>query len=185
MLAISGCLLTRYNRAVFGAFKKDLPVKGLIKACIATAVTVMFTTTPNFAQDLEQELIDRIKPVGEVCIAGQVCRAEETEADTTESVADAVDAEGPASAGETPVAASARSGEDIYNKSCVICHAAGVAGAPKLTDAAAWESRLANGREAVTQNAINGMGGMPPRGTCMDCSDEELDAAVEYMLQGL
>ena len=161
-------------------------MRGLIRASVAI-VAVMFTMLSVSAQDLEQELIDRIKPVGEVCIDGQECRASQSADAATDAATSVADATGEAaeSSAEAAVASAARSGEEIYNKSCVICHAAGVAGAPKLADSAAWEPRLANGRDMVLQNSINGLGGMPPRGTCMDCSDEEMSAAVDYMLQGL
>ncbi len=77
----------------------------------------------------------------------------------------------------------AQSGEDVYNRSCLSCHAAGVAGAPVPGDADAWAPRLAKGREALLRSVKEGMPpGMPPMGMCMGCSDEELAAAVDYML---
>lgn len=72
-------------------------------------------------------------------------------------------------------------GKTIYDTKCMACHAAGVAGAPKLGDKAAWEPRIAAGMDAMMANVINGKNAMPPKGTCMDCSDEDLKAAVEYM----
>ena len=68
-----------------------------------------------------------------------------------------------------------------YNKSCVICHAAGVADAPKTGDAAGWEPRLAKGMDVLVQSVQNGMNAMPPKGMCMDCSDEEYQALIEFM----
>lgn len=85
--------------------------------------------------------------------------------------------------------AAARSGDDVYNSSCMACHAAGIAGAPKLGEHAAWNDRLAKGLDTLVQHAIDGFQGdtgvMPPRGTCGTCSDDELKAAVEYMLSQL
>ncbi|MCL4132937.1 UNVERIFIED_CONTAM: hypothetical protein GTU68_017445 [Idotea baltica] len=75
-----------------------------------------------------------------------------------------------------------RSGEDIFNKSCTACHSSGAAGAPKLV-AADWESRLAQGVDTLYANAIGGVRGMPAKGLCMDCSDDEMKAAVDYMLE--
>jgi cytochrome c5 len=62
-----------------------------------------------------------------------------------------------------------------------------VAGAPKLGDKAAWEPRIAKGKDALVQSAINGLPGtaMPPKGTCAACTDEDLEAAVEYMLSSV
>ncbi|MBP0050071.1 cytochrome c5 family protein [Marinobacterium sp. AK62] len=83
----------------------------------------------------------------------------------------------------SPAAAMAeRSGEEVYNTKCSVCHAAGVAGAPKLGDAAAWAPRAEKGVDALLATAISGINAMPPKGTCMDCSDTELKSAIQYML---
>jgi cytochrome c5 len=79
-------------------------------------------------------------------------------------------------------AAAGADGEAIYGKACIACHASGAAGAPKLGDKAAWEPRIALGMDALLQTAISGKGAMPPRGTCGACSDDDLKAAIEYML---
>lgn len=78
--------------------------------------------------------------------------------------------------------APARSGRAIYSVSCVSCHGYGMRGAPKVTDAAAWASRLAQGKDKMYQHVIEGMGWMPRRGTCFTCSDDEVKAAVDYMV---
>lgn len=75
-----------------------------------------------------------------------------------------------------------RSGEEIVNGVCAGCHGAGIAGAPKMGDNAAWAGLWANGIDTTTTNAINGKGGMPPRGGS-DATDEELRAAVVYMFK--
>jgi cytochrome c5 len=77
---------------------------------------------------------------------------------------------------------AATSGEEIYNTKCSVCHASGVAGAPKFGDKEAWAPRIAQGMETLMQHATNGLRAMPPKGTCMDCTDEQLKAAVEYMV---
>lgn len=77
----------------------------------------------------------------------------------------------------------ARSGKSIYNVSCIACHDYGVAGAPKMGDVAAWASRLEQGIETVYANAINGIRGMPARGLCMDCSDDEIMASIDYIIE--
>lgn len=80
-------------------------------------------------------------------------------------------------------AAAAHPGEQTYNRSCFSCHAAGVAGAPKVGDAEAWAPRVAKGREALLAATINGLPpGMPARGLCSSCSDEELKQAIDYMV---
>ncbi len=74
-----------------------------------------------------------------------------------------------------------RSGEAIYNSICKACHEAGVAGAPKTGDKAAWAPRLATGAANLLKTATNGKGAMPARGGAPDLSDDELKAAVTYL----
>jgi len=88
----------------------------------------------------------------------------------------------PSLGADTTVPAPARSGRAIYSVSCVSCHGYGMRGAPKVTDAAAWAPRLAQGKDKMYQHVIEGMGWMPRRGTCSTCSDEEVKAAVDYMV---
>ena len=75
-----------------------------------------------------------------------------------------------------------RTGEAIYNTVCTACHAAGVAGAPKTGDKAAWAPRIATGAAALLASATNGKNAMPPRGGATDLTDAELKAAVEYLV---
>ena len=76
------------------------------------------------------------------------------------------------------------SGEQVYQKSCLACHASGAAGAPKLGDVAAWKPRVSKGKDALYASAFKGVPGtaMMARGTCASCSDKELKAAVDFML---
>lgn len=82
---------------------------------------------------------------------------------------------------EQAVAASSADGEAIYKQYCSACHMAGIAGAPKKGDNAAWEGRKAQGMDTLLHNALNGIRAMPPRGTCMSCGEAELKAAIGYM----
>jgi cytochrome c5 len=107
----------------------------------------------------EQLVAERIAPDGHLSMAGQV-----------------------ASVSSSASAGVARSGADIYATNCIACHSSGVAGAPILGDVAAWSARLSKGIETVYSNAINGIGAMPARGTCMDCSDDEVIAAIDHIL---
>ena len=72
-----------------------------------------------------------------------------------------------------------------YMASCFACHSTGAAGAPKVGAgmSAEWEPRLEKGLDAVVQNAINGINTMPAKGLCFDCTDEDLRAIVEYMIE--
>ena len=107
--------------------------------------------------------IERIKPVGEACVEGQDC--------------------GGAAAAAAPAAGAApRSGDQVFNSVCQGCHATGAAGAPKVGDKAAWGPRIGQGKPTLYTHAIGGIRAMPPKGTCMNCSDDEIKAAVDYMV---
>jgi len=73
-------------------------------------------------------------------------------------------------------------GQKIYQTSCQACHATGAAGAPKLGDKEAWAPRIATGMDALLTSATNGKNAMPPKGACMSCSEDDLKAAIEYMV---
>jgi len=85
---------------------------------------------------------------------------------------------------EPPAAKVSMAGDKVYAKSCVSCHGSGAAGAPKLGDKAAWSARIAKGNDTLYTSAIKGITGtaMLPKGTCAACSDDELKAAVDYMV---
>ncbi|MFT7559082.1 MAG: cytochrome c5 [Flavobacteriales bacterium] len=128
-------------------------------AVMLSAAVALFSV---FAFASGETLQERIAPVGEVCMAGDECAA-------------AVQA---VSADSGP-----RSGEVVYKAACVNCHSGAIPTAPALGDAAAWSARLAKGIDVLYTNALNGLGGaMPPKGLCMDCSADELNAAVDYMI---
>jgi cytochrome c5 len=79
-----------------------------------------------------------------------------------------------------PAAAGSRSGEQIYKAICGACHEAGVAGAPKTGDKAAWAPRVALGLDGLMKSAIAGKNAMPPRGGS-DANDVELARAIVYI----
>jgi cytochrome c5 len=112
----------------------------------------------------EEIVLENIKPVGQVYIAG-VSEPEAAPAVDTVAAAD-----GP------------KSGEEVYNGTCVSCHGTGAAGAPKFGDKAAWAPRIATGMDALLANATKGLNAMPPKGLCMACSEAELQSAIEYMV---
>lgn len=81
-----------------------------------------------------------------------------------------------------PVAASP-DGESVYAKICGRCHSTGEYGSPRLGDTAAWTPRFHEGVDHLLDQAINGLGAMPPRGGVEDLSDADVRAAIVYMLQ--
>lgn len=94
----------------------------------------------------------------------------------------------PVAAGAATAATGASSdpGKATYDKACFACHAQGIAGAPKYGDVAAWESRVAQGRDTLLQHALDGFTGqtgvMPARGGNPTLGDAEIGAALDYML---
>jgi cytochrome c5 len=73
-----------------------------------------------------------------------------------------------------------RTGEDLYNAVCMACHAAGIAGAPKIGDKGQWAPRIATGLDAMLKVVLSGKGAMPPKGGS-DATEEELKRAVVFM----
>lgn len=127
-----------------------------------TAAALMIAAAVAVADTRTQAISERLRPIGEVCMAGEACTGGGTVA-----VAEA----------------QAREPGEIYRTKCSSCHDTGVGGAPKQGDAAAWEPRIAKGMDVLFDHAWNGFNAMPPRGICMDCSEEEIRATVEYMVE--
>jgi cytochrome c5 len=128
------------------------------KAFICICVGVFSVLAVQAQEMSEDDIKARIHPIGKVHVAGA----------------------------KTVVASSGpRAGSDIYTKACVACHSVGVLNAPKFQDAADWAPRMEKGFDTVWQNAINGIGAMPPMGTCGDCSNDEIKAAIEHMIEGI
>ncbi|WP_303290249.1 cytochrome c5 family protein [Marinobacter sp. SS5-14b] len=113
---------------------------------------------------VEDEIRARIQPIGEVCLQGEEC--------------------GEAAAAPAASASSgARSGSEVYDSACMACHTTGAAGAPMIGNAGAWAPRIEQGMDTLISHAINGFNAMPPKGGCGSCSDEEITAAVEHMVE--
>jgi cytochrome c5 len=78
--------------------------------------------------------------------------------------------------------AHAADGKGVYEKTCVACHATGVANAPKFGDKAAWAPRVATGKDALLSSVVKGKGVMPPKAGNASLSDDDIKAAIEYMV---
>jgi cytochrome c oxidase subunit 2 len=78
--------------------------------------------------------------------------------------------------------AAAADGKATYDGICMACHSTGAAGAPKLGDKAAWAPRIAQGKDALYNNALHGKGAMPPKGGNAALADDAVKAAVDYMV---
>ena len=121
---------------------------------------------------LQAAIEERIKPVGRVLLMG--------DAELAAAAAAAV-------AAPKPVA-TVMTGPQVYNAACIVCHQPGATtGAPTVGDLAAWAPRIAQGKDTLYTHALTGYQGtkgfMPPKGGRVDLSDDEIKAAVDYLVE--
>ena len=76
-------------------------------------------------------------------------------------------------------------GMKTYNDACKVCHEAGIAGSPKFGDVEAWAPRIATGIDALYSTSLKGKGAMPAKGGRADISDDDVKAAVDYMVKNI
>jgi len=119
-----------------------------------------------------------IEPVGKVNIVGQPKTVEKAAMEPAPTAM----AEAVAAATSEPAAEAGDKGKTVYTTACFACHGTGAANAPKLGDTAAWAPRIAQGEAVLLQNALKGKGAMPPKGGRMDFSDDDIAAAMKYMV---
>jgi cytochrome c5 len=158
----------------------ELPGRRFIPlVTIATAVALAgCQRSQSLPEEQTKTLIEPVARV-EISTAPAAPAPAATAAPATAPAAAAPAAEPGAKA---PAAGAAADGKGVYDKTCVACHAAGVAGAPKLGDKAAWAPRIAAGGDALLKSVIGGKGAMPPKGGNTGLSDAEVKAAVDYMV---
>lgn len=163
-----------HDRKFFDTFMLVLGILlGITIGLVILARIIASNTTAAHKQEdpvYQQEVASRIGPVGRVAVAGQ-----------DNSALAPVAAEPAAAAADLP-------GDTVYNQACVACHGAGIAGAPKMGDAAAWAPRIAQGLDILNTHALQGFQGkagyMPPKGGRTDLSDQSVINAVEYIIAG-
>ena len=157
-------------------------VLGILIAIVLLLVGVsrLVDSGPKGARDVQDPLMraaarERIKPFGQVAVAG---------------------ADNPVAAIQTPPApvdeapaiiAAPADGKSTYETVCAVCHGAGLAGAPKVGDKAAWAPRIAQGEATLDKHAIEGFQGkfgmMPAKGGHLELSDELIKATVAHMVE--
>lgn len=79
------------------------------------------------------------------------------------------------------LALAERSGQEVYETNCKMCHGSGLAGAPKY-GTSDWTERAKKGIDELLEDAIKGEGAMPPKGACSNCSETEIKSAIQYMI---
>ncbi|MFT4561074.1 MAG: cytochrome c5 [Gammaproteobacteria bacterium] len=152
-----------------------LAVVGITAFILAKLVNAGFQETQNN----DVVIAERIAPVGSVNVGEPFVAASGSGGDISGTHADSAVADtGPVDPGKA-----------TYGMICFACHDAGIGGAPKLGDPAAWAGRMDKGFEMVASNAINGFTGefgvMAPKGGLSSLSDDDVKAAVQYMLDAL
>ena len=136
------------------------------KLKVLGAAVVMFLSAAVSADHFSEKSIDeRTKPSGKVYQEGDDVPVSKPAVAAVES------------------SSGARSAEEIYNASCAMCHSSDAMGAPVVGNAESWVDRLTKGEQAIIDNAIKGINGMPPMGTCGTCSNDDIAATVKYMLE--
>jgi cytochrome c5 len=158
----------------------------ILIALVLIGVSRFVDSGPKGARDTSDPLMqsqahERIKPFGQVAVAG-----EDNAALTIQAPAiAAAGAAGLASAGGG-AAVQAMDGPSVSGSACVVCHGAGIAGAPRVGDKAAWTARIAQGNATLYKHALEGYTGsagfMPAKGGRMDLPDEAVKAAVDHMV---
>jgi len=145
------------------------------KLLLATAAVFALSSGSALAADDAAAIAERLKPYGSVCVAGDPCA--EVAAAAAAPAAAAVESGGEA------VAAAGRPADAIYKQFCTVCHSIGLAGAPVTGDTAAWQTRLdaQGGMDGLVASGKRGVGGMPPMGTCANCTDDEMADVIKYM----
>ena len=143
-------------------------------------LTQLITSGPDMSKNnpalSDEAIAKRLQPVGTVVVDPS---QPQPQPDAPVAVAAA-----PAPGAAAPAAAKADAGKgkSVYDSTCAVCHAAGVAGAPKAGDKAAWAPRLKTGMEALYASSLKGRNAMPPKGGNLSLADADVKAAVDYMV---
>ncbi|MCZ6719766.1 MAG: c-type cytochrome [Gammaproteobacteria bacterium] len=168
-------LFFRNVAGVMGALIAAVLVFFLVARAIGEGHYAAAPTSKEAKAEIAKAVDETIKPVGKVKVASVTDVREENMISE-----DLLGSPAPQAVALT------EEGKKIYDKACVACHGAGVAGAPKLGDAAAWAPRINQGMDVLYEHAIKGFQGstglMPPKGGFTDLSDEEVKTAVSYMV---
>jgi cytochrome c5 len=164
----------------------------VLGALVVASVVILFLARAigeREASAADGTVAERTAPVGKVKVAGAETIAP-ARAASPGDLAGTPQAGQDAAAQAPPQIAQAEEppdkGKTVYDTACVVCHQTGVGGAPKIGDKAAWGDRIKQGEGTLADHAIKGFQGkagmMPPKGGRTDLSDEDVKAAVSYMV---
>ena len=150
-----------------------IPVLGIVM--ITELVTGGLKIGRDSSAMTEDAVARRLKPAGEVVI-GEVPASAGAVSPVNAGAGGTLTAAAPAKAGK------AADGKTVYQAACTVCHGAGIAGAPKTGDKAAWKARIAQGKAALYTSALKGKNAMPAKGGAISTPDADIKAAVDYLI---
>lgn len=142
-----------------------MSTRNVIKNFAAVALISSLVAATAHADN--EEIIERVKPVGQLVVMQAEAPAQET------AIAEAGEA----------APATAHAGKSDYDTACFACHGTGAAGAPILGKKDAWTTRVGQGIDALYTHAIQGFNGMPAKGGAMHLSDDQVKVIVDYMVE--
>jgi cytochrome c5 len=146
----------------------------------SSVVNIVNATTTNSTETTPQQDANAAK---ETTSKEGEAKEEHAISKLASAISDNIRPIGSADASAKSTSSATRSGEEIFNSVCTACHTSGVLEAPKFGDKAAWETRMANGFDAIFTSALSGKGNMPAKGGDASLSDDEIKATIIYMLE--
>lgn len=164
------------DQKFFDIYSLVIGVLALIALLILVGVMELSKLTQDIyttdSAEYQAAVTQRIRPLSRVYLPGEEATAGELVAQTAPAA--------------EPVATTL-TGPQVYNQACIACHGSGVGGAPVVSNAEAWAPRIDKGMEMLYLHAVEGFSGdagyMPPKGGRLDLSDQEVQAAVDYMIE--
>ena len=152
----------------------------VVPITLIVMLTQLITSGPDTSKQnpalSEEAIAKRLQPIGAVAI--------DPSQPKPSPAAPAAVAAAPVPGAAAPAAAKADAGKgkSVYDSACMVCHAAGVAGAPKAGDKTAWAPRLKTGMDALYTSSLKGKNAMPPKGGNLSLADADVKAAVDYLV---
>jgi cytochrome c5 len=170
--------VSKQDTHFFNVFSLVIGILVAVAIVLFALARVVASHTQEKQMLVEKEYLkgvdERLQPFAKVAVAGQDNSALKIEPTTTA---------GGAAAGPAPP----KDGVELYEQACKACHGAGIGGAPRVGDRAAWAPRIAKGKEVLYEHAIKGFTGsagmMPAKGGRMDASDDLVKQAVDHILE--
>jgi cytochrome c5 len=132
------------------------------KALFVLSLCFWFSAQAEFADQSAEAIVARIAPIGKVNIASASGKKQAFFSEINDHL-----------------------GKTIFENRCILCHASGIAGAPRFGISSDWKTRIHKKLSLLLQHVITGYRAMPPKGACLECSTADLEAAINYMMQNI